>query len=282
MRQARRKGAVFLVIALILPANSAICGMIDVEKPSAPLRIANWNMLERPGSKNRDDVQMPKASWRTTFGSERRSLPPVMPAAGVIDADVVLIQGLLSVREARKSFPARTWRLVVSRQILDNDDPLNPWAEEAFAEKPATAIAVRYQAALRVTGQEHLLELATADVAPAGGAETPAAGTAVRFSWGNKNFWALSVDLTSPCVKAAQSCRARRRLEAWTAEKLLESENVVTGGQWETPLSDFLPPPPCEARSLSFAATPEAGAGVVSRRVPDVLLGCLLRAELAH
>jgi hypothetical protein len=255
--------------------------MIDVEKPSAPLRVVNWNMQERVGAKTHDGVKLSKPSWRTSFGSERRSAVNVAPAGVEIEADLVLIQGLFSVREARQTFPARTWRLVVSRQMLENDDPLNPWANDAFAERPATAIAVRYQPPLRVTAQEHLLDLAALDGSH-NATETAAAGTAVRLSWGNKTFWAISVDLTSGCVKAAQACGALQRLEAWRAEKLQASETVITGGQWDAPLSEFLPPPPCDGRSLAFTTSSNSGAEALARRWPDARFGCFLQAQMRY
>jgi hypothetical protein len=254
---------VFLLIAFAVPLPSANAGVIDVEKPAVPLRVVNWNMLERVGAKTREAAKLPKAAWRTSFGSERRGTITVAPAPAEFDADLVLIQGLTSVREARQAFPARTWRLIVSRQVLENDDPLGPWAEEAVSDRPATAVAVRYQAALRVTAQEHLLDLAALDVTGANASERPAAGTAVRLNWGNKTFWAISVDLTSGCVKAAQDCGALNRLQAWKNEKLRASENILIGGQWDLPSSDFLPPPPVRRPSRM---RPPSGTPALSLR----------------
>jgi hypothetical protein len=273
---------VFLLIAFTFQPPYANAGVIDVEKPAVPLRVVNWNMLERVGAKTREEAKLPKVAWRTSFGSERRSSSKIAPLPTEFDADLVLIQGLTSVREARQAFPARTWRLIISRQVLENDDPLDPWAEEAVSDRPATAIAVRYQPALRVTAQEHLLDLAALDVTGPNATETPAAGTAVRLNWGNKAFWAISIDFTSGCIRAAQDCGALKRLQAWKEEKLRASPSVVIGGQWDLPGFDFLPPPPCEARTLTFASKSDPGVAVVVRRQSDARLGCVLRAELPH
>lgn len=277
-------GACLALALCAVPATPrfARAGMIDVVAPSSPLRIANWNLAERPGTKPNDGDEAQRPSWRTSFGSERRTSTTLNAEPATIAADVVILQGLESVREIRRTFPARDWRLIVSRQILENDDPLNPWAEEAFSEIPTTAIAVRYQPNLRVTGQEHLLDIAARGAQSGSSTRGAPAATAARINWAGKIIWILSVDLTTPCITAGATCTALQRLETWRTDKKRDGAAVVTGGQFAGAPSGLLPSPPCEARSLLVTPADGSSRPTAFAIVPDTKTGCLLKLDFPY
>lgn len=205
--------------------------------------------------------------WRTTFGSERRSEPIKAKPSTSVDADIVLLQGVTNVPNLRRWFPAGQWRLVVSRQIHATraDDPsVNATAVERAAV-PTTAVAVRLRRGLRVTGQDHLLELA--DATGRGPAATAAAGTAVRVSIESRQTWAVSVLLPEDC---GYDCPGRIALDRWHKDREREEIRRVTGGRFALTAAgsvgcnsyglrlDPAPPPPRQAY-VPAALTPLLG-----------------------
>lgn len=145
-----------------------------------------------------------RSSWRHTFGAERKTevrgqrLDPSSWAA-----DVVLIQGFSSLRETRKLFPARGWKLVMPRQLVDAQTTVKQ------AERPpATAIAVRHRLGLRVAGQELKLD--------------PGTGTAVRLLVAGSPVWLMS---------AAPVAEDSPAVEAWLDAKKALGEQTVIGGR---------------------------------------------------
>ncbi|HYD15571.1 MAG TPA: hypothetical protein VEA77_04145 [Hyphomicrobium sp.] len=174
------------------------------------------------------------AGWRTSFGSERQTQQVIRVTAGhgslaaLAGTDAVLIQGVKAAAPLRRLFPPREWRLVVSRKLIAQDDPL--LRTTASAELPAaTAIAVRAIQNLRVTARtlalplEEPTALATADI--------PAAATAVRVSDGNRALWLASVALPSACGSGSAPCPARQSLDAWRSSKRGLGEATLIGGR---------------------------------------------------
>ena len=135
----------------------------------------------------------PAPQWRTSFGSERRSEPVKAKSSTSVDADIVLLQGVTHVPTLRRWFPAGQWRLVVSRQI--HAASADPDANATVADRapiPTTAVAVRLRRGLRVTGQDHLLELADAS------GRGPAVGDRRRNSRPRAHRWPPDVG----CLRA--------------------------------------------------------------------------------
>jgi hypothetical protein len=206
--------------------------------------------------------------WRHTFGAERQGPARVMFDTTTIGADVVLVQGVQRVRDVRLLFPARAWRLVVSREILAPGE----------TPKPTTAIVVRYRKGLRVTAQEHLMELAAP--APVGHAEgasaAGAAGTAVRVLVGDKPFWLASVSLNVTCAKPQQICPTRQKLEAWIADKAATGATAVFGGRGAATAAGAQSLASCGDQSI--ARMPAAAPSVTAAQPADIREGdgCLI------
>ena len=220
-----------------------------------------------------------RPAWRTSFGSEREA-PRISagPVAG-LDADVVLLQGVTNLNVLHKAFPGRTWRLVVSRQMVLTDDPVDPRSYEAMSSAPATAVAVRYQAGVRIAGQEHFLprKLETGPPQPAlsAGTAVTSAGTAVRFNIGGHFVWIASVAFKDACRDAAQPCPERDNLETWRAAKLAAGDAVIAGG-----LQRVAHPAttPCLEQSIAVYSARKDAAAVQSDAQLREGLGCVATA----
>ena len=191
------------------------------------LTILSVDATTLPGLNNRKVATVP--AWRTSFGSERRSEAERAKPQTAVDADIVMLQGVHDIRALRQWFPAREWRLVVSRQMLLRAEP--SLAAEGTTRHPATAVAVRYRPGLRVTGQDHLLELA--DALGEGPSRPTAAATAVRVLIDGRETWAVSVLLPQECVTMADpQCPGQAALARWHSARAEEGVRRVTGGRF--------------------------------------------------
>ena len=273
------------------------------------LRVMSLDVSNAPAIQQPVVPSAGKPAWRTSFGSERESKPePSGPVPG-LDADVVLLQGVTGLKSLNKAFPGRTWRLIVSRQMVVTDDPVDPRSYEAVSNQPATAVAVRYQAGLRVAGQEHFLApyrpQATEDATieppaikdtnrlTAGTADLIAgtphliagtphliAGTAVRLNIGGRFVWVTSVAFAEPCAEAAKPCPQRDNLETWRQTKIGAGEAVITGGLRQAPLSVSAGPlPACADQSIVVLAARKAATPQLERAREASGLGCTAVAD---
>lgn len=224
---------------------------IAEERPAASLMIASWNLTDAVAAGVVERFQPAPAAWRHTFGAERRFIRNTNafdPSA--IQADIVLLQGIKTVREVSKLFPARRWKVMVSRQILSVGGRRGLSASRVPAGFSTTAIVVRYRRGLRVTGQEHLLELAAAGadgVAPeikerlsqAGETgkdgeavvERAQAGLAVRVLYEGQVVWLVSVALPSRCLSKDAACAERAVLARWVKARQADGFPVILGGR---------------------------------------------------
>jgi hypothetical protein len=177
--------------------------------------------------------------WRTTFGSERKTTDKPPTSALGVEADVVLLQDVTNLLAIRRAFPPKSWRIVVSRQMVLSDDPLDPRSSEAVSRNPATAVAIRFQAGIRMAGQDHLQQLAarpalTAAAKLAGAPELSAAplvaATAVRLNLGGRFVWLASVVLDESCAIPGPVCPQRARLNTWIEDRHKMGEAVIVGG----------------------------------------------------
>jgi len=220
---------------------------------NTPFTVASWDLRDAEALGLIKQPKPVKQVWRHTFGAERRARPKNRVEAGSIDADVVLLQGVRSAKMARAMFPARDWKLILSRQLLEFTGLRNRFSKPLADGKSITAIAVRYSRHVRITGHEHLMWLATPvrrnvlsqPVAPgqdvdggdANSGDTPSpifrtiarridstveagsgvAGLAVRISHRGHVFWVVTADLGGECADDVQeTCIVEERLQRWT------------------------------------------------------------------
>jgi hypothetical protein len=205
--------------------------------PPSNLRIASWDLSEAPHLMPPPQAASQAPTWRTTFGSERRTEAETSPIpasqAMSIDADVVLLQGVSDVAVLRRLFQPRNWRLVVSRRVLPTGTTgaayAGPTLNTAMPVR-VTAIAVKAKRGLRITGREHILDLARAEDAAAG-ATAPSA-TVVRIADGTRLIWLLSVALPDACSSKGAECPAQQRIADWQQSKLGAGQGTVVGGRF--------------------------------------------------
>ncbi len=221
------------------PANAPVPGSDAGEPllaavPFGPLRIVSWHLDDAKAAGALNMLPDPDRAWRHTFGAERRTAPANTFDAAALDADVVLLQGVRRISDARILFPARDWRLIVSRQMLS--PVLKPRAanrfllDEVVPGRPATtAIAVRFKRGLRVAGQAHITEVVVPVETPIDSRaprETPAA-LAVRLLVDRKPLWVVSADLAAACPAGVGSCGADDALLRWFGQ---QDTQVLAGG----------------------------------------------------
>jgi hypothetical protein len=217
-------------------------------RPPLGLTVAILDLAEAPDLVPAPPPEPPAPAWRTTFGSERQTLPEPKKAsesgllATLADSDAVLIQGVKAPASLRKLFPPRTWRLIVSRRIVASEnvtegdaDATN--ADAVSAELPAaTAIAVKTRPSLRVTARALALRAnePMPDDAPVANPPTASqvAATAVRLVDRGRALWVVSVALPASCdAGAPEPCAAWAELDAWRAAKRGAGETTVVGGR---------------------------------------------------
>jgi hypothetical protein len=188
--------------------------------PPSRLKIASWDLSEVPHLMPPLPATEQAASWRTSFGSERRSEAASKPVPAssnspVPDADIILLQGVSDVAALRRLLPPRQWRLVVSR-----------WVSTA-PPGAMTAVAIRARRGLRITGREPAFEVAISEHAPA-------SATAVRIADGTRMLWLLSVSLDDACAASKDPCVARDRVAQWQQGKRGGGVLAIVGGHLAT------------------------------------------------
>lgn len=267
-----------------------------------PLRVVSWH-LDAASAAGAVDIQpTPQRIWRHTFGAERRPASRANFDVATLNADVVLLQGVRLLSHARLLFPARDWRVLVSRQIIR--PVLAPpgagpgWGDQA--RTATTAIAVRYQRGVRIAGQEQITDIVvpSMDRSESGDAKETAAALAVRLRVADEVVWLVSADLAGDCSAAAstpadvQSPAACQGLMGWFRARQPGERVVIGGPHAATALlsANSNRPDACPDQMVAVLGTgPGADAGVRARssrgalsharKVPDA--GCLARLELA-
>ncbi|MDX2260054.1 MAG: hypothetical protein NW205_14215 [Hyphomicrobiaceae bacterium] len=233
--------------------------------PIAPgrLRIASWHLGDaaRVGALAAAEPAGGPA-WRHTFGAERRLAKVREEDGGRLDADVVLLQGIVSVRDVRLMFPARGWRLILSREILRAERDASGETDRLRPERaPAVAIAIRHQRTVKITLIEHPLR--GNPPGGAAGAAGPVPAVAVRLVHERGQAWLMSADLSGACPRSAEAAGATcaERLAAYPAlvaylegraEDAVIAGGVLSGGE-------------ASAQTAPAQAATSSGTAVVER-----------------
>lgn len=176
-------------------------------------------------------------TWRTSFGSERvtRREPDVeaasAPLAVLAHTDAVLIHGVKAASPLRRLFPPRSWRLIVSRRLAHTQGSDGRAAGPRGAP-PATAIALRARADLRVSARLHApARHAEAGTPAPAGPRLPPGATAVRIVDRGQALWLVAVTLPSSCHNEGAPCSARDALDAWRDARRADGEATLVAGR---------------------------------------------------
>lgn len=244
------------------------------EPAPAPLRIVSWHLDDAKAAGALAMLPEPDRAWRHTFGAERFTPPASSFDAASFAADIVLLQGVRRPGDARLLFPAREWRLIVSRQALAPvlaAAPGQPFTAPGAPRPATTAIAVRLQRRLRITGREQVTGVVV-PVPAADGAGESAAAVAVRLLADGRPLWVASADLTGACPAgadaAAKPCPASALLADWLTQR---GPGVLVGGRDVSPRAAGGGGEPCARQSIADAEMRAAPA----RHEPAY--GCLAR-----
>jgi hypothetical protein len=233
----------------------------------------SWNVASSPYAIAMRKIKSSAPAWRTSFGSERRTIDaPPPPRSALIDADVVLLQGITNPRALRRLFPARSWRLIFSRRALDTL-PKGSVFTAPVSSVEVEAVAIRFRDGLRVLNRgEEIDDLASASpepaiaasvVAPAATAVQPpinpaSPGLAVKVIDRGRTLWLASIVLENTCDAASRAnCAKAALLARWRTRRKDDDESVVAGGrmhsdapatacatqgiEWDPPGSNVLP-----------------------------------------
>ncbi len=279
--------AALLCAGLMFQPITATAQSLD-DSPPAPvprgpieLSIASMDLgrAQPPASETASARQQPEpasaptTAWRHTFGAERRAVVKTVRKQASFSADIVVLSGVTSLGQARQVFPARTYHLVLSRQLLGSGSEGRP------SETGVTAIAIRRSGDLRVTANDHLTELAAAS--PDKKASPLSAGTAVRLIAAGQPLWVLAVDLAPACSDPAAAgtldCKASGQqmtvLEDWVTARQASGEAVVLGGSFHRSLDAAELPEPLK----SLARVPGA-----SETAPTACQATAQTTDLLH
>lgn len=238
------------------------------------LRIASWNLQDAVTAGAIERAEPKERRWRNTFGAERRIEEDTTFDGRKLKSDVVLLQGVRSIREVRKMFPARDWKLILSRQILQaGDGRINRDSSVGGDVLSTTAVAVRYQRFLRVTAVDHLLDL-SGEATEAGKKRTPA-GLAVRLVNDGQVFWAVSAVLPSGCSGGAGGCEERDKLAEWLEAQRAAGFAVVLGGRLDEALA-----PTGAARGTCTSQGILADPGLKAEAGADAIAGCVAFVDM--
>jgi len=286
--RARIAPALRLAVMCLLASGAAMAAEVSRWSP-LELTVAILDLAEAPGLQPPRQAREPEPPWRTSFGSERKTMPETKvakaggPLAARAAADAVLIQGVDAAFPLKRLFPPQTWRLIISRASASAGSAPSDSDEAAVsAALPAgTAIAVKARRSLRVTARTSALRTGDAPDAP----QPAVAATAVRVVEHGRPLWLASVALPASCAGEPASCPARRELQAWREAKRGAGEATVVGGRLPGAVAqtrDAAPHPACAAhaietdlqsRQLPAAETATNGGGCISIvRVGEALI----------
>ena len=203
--------------------------------------------LREPDAESKG-FEAPSTGFRHTFGSQRQTAEEVLQVVKIspeaLEADLVMLRGVLEPRTVRRMLPARDWRMLLPREKAA--DRRGELVDPRAGKKQATAVALWLQAGVRFGGADPGLP--------------PGLGVAMRITSGLGTLWALSP--SEPCREAASGAGTLcKPLEDWIAGKLAQSDLVLVGG--------VLPPVPQAKTAAPASATAQAaGRAPPARAMP--------------
>lgn len=192
--------------------------------PPAPvtrLRLMLLDVADLREPERSDGFAAPKTVFRHTFGSQRQTAevtaPPVAINPEALEADIVVIRGIVNPRNARRMFPARDWRFVQGRTPPAPETRVRTLAPPARPE-PTTAVAMWLQPGARFGGVDPL-------TSPAAGASP---GAALRMTSGLGTLWVLAA--AAPCKDPPTSSTACKPIDDWLTGKVGLGALAAVGG----------------------------------------------------
>jgi hypothetical protein len=244
--------------------------------PAGPLKVLSWNVASSPYAIAMRKIKSATPSWRTSFGSERRTIEaPMAPQAADIDADVVLLQGITNPRAMRRLFPARKWRIVFPRRALAAL-PKGSVFTAPVSSVEVEAVAIRLRQGLRLVGRDDHLDAAPVTQALAASPPTDvdanAPGVAVKVLDRGKPLWLASISIGGAC-SAPEPCDATGIVMRWREARLKSGEATIAGGRLRAGEAGA----PCAAQAIESEA-PAATAPSLGKGELRPLFGCV--AEL--
>jgi len=190
--------------------------------PIERLRVMVLSLQDLVPPEDETGVVSPRGQFRHTFGSQRNTREEHQQIAfdpGRVDADIVLLRGVERQALLRRLFPARSWRVVLSRARI----VVAREAGEIDGDSPAaTAVAIRLQPGMRFAGVDPGMARAL--------------GTSARVNIGKRTVWLLA---TAGCTSGQDDVQAPRsvhRLPACSQFEdciqghLASGDMVVAGG----------------------------------------------------
>jgi hypothetical protein len=252
----------------------------------------SWNVATSPYAIAMRKIKSSAPAWRTSFGSERRTIDaPPPPQSALIDADVVLLQGITNPRALRRLFPARNWRLIFSRRALETL-PKGSVFTAPVSSVEVEAVAIRFRDGLRVLNRgQDIDDLPSASpesatpasvMVPAAAAIQPpvnpaSPGLAVKVIDRGRTLWLASIALENACSAAGNAdCAKPALLARWRTRRMEDGESVVAGGRMHSDASATA----CVTQGIEWQA---AGANVLPRLAKGenrYVLGCIAELTL--
>lgn len=251
--------------------------------PPGPVKVLSWNVGSSPYAIAMRKIKSSPPAWRTSFGSERRTIDaPPPPQADLIDADVVLLQGIINPRALRRLFPARKWRLIFSRRALETL-PKGSVFTAPVSSVEVEAVAVRYRDGLRVVNRAESiadpppvtppLPASTAPpTPPAENAQSP--GLAVQVIDRGRTVWLASVTLDATCGEGQSGCTKSGLFARWRAARHQAREDVIAGGRLRGDADATL----CQTQQIEVDAAAANALPRLAKGESRNVLGCV--AEL--
>ena len=213
-------------------------------------QLASWNLLagvrQGDGTVKRFTVRQPaKQTWRHTFGAERETLRFAKQGPAGFQADLVALQGVTSVRDVRRLYPARKYHVILSRQLLATS---NSEARGLIAYRqtgaPTTALVYRRQRGVRFAGMRHFVPKRGPGDSEI---DDPAAITAIRLRVYRRAFWLASLDVAAGCDaadKQTHQCVERETIVEsfldWAVKSVTPSTPMVLMGHWPSDVSEAI------------------------------------------
>ena len=220
------------------------------------LKVAVWDLASRPPSPDGQPAPattptQPRVTWRHTFGAERRTATWRQLAQAGFEADVIALQGVSGMRAARRLFPVRRYRAIVSQQLLAPSAGIGAgsYGIPVFRDDaPATtAMVLRKRRGVRPAGFKHFLPRPTRPNASEAAAGTPptVAILAVRLRAYHRSVWIASIDSGTCREEKAPPCAAwldlRTRFIDWARRAVDEKSALLLAGRWPDFLISSMP-----------------------------------------